>query len=142
MKKLIIAYILLWIFPVLAAGMYLLDIIHHDGLLTPFAGVCHGINTVMILVTMTVIYTAIKWFDIKSIRKDIENDDTRCIVWQMRRVVMLFATVFVCLLAYYLTLDDAGLYCTLITLVAATMCYPQRTRRSHHIRELSEKDKA
>lgn len=126
MKKLFITYALLWIIPALAAILFLLDFLGNGGAMTASAKGCYITNTCMILLTMIVVYTAIKWFNIKYIRKSIEKDESQFIPWQRKRMLLLLVMVMLNLAAYYLTLDNAGLYCALITLVAATMCYPQK----------------
>ena len=127
MSKLKIAYTLLWIIPALAVMAFWLGWLGTGGALTPFAGTCYIVNTLMILAIMLTVYAAIKWFSIKSVRKSIESEPSQFTTWQMRRTWLLLAAVMVSLAAYYLTLDDAGIYCALITLVAATMCYPQKS---------------
>jgi hypothetical protein len=133
MKTIQFIYLVLWLIPATIAVTYIAGYLHPCGTLAAAPVAAYTLETFTILLTLFVIYFAIRIFNFSKVRKSItEEKNTRVahvkfVRWTALRIVLLFVAAMAGLLTFLLTLKEGGAYCTTITLIAALFCFPQES---------------
>lgn len=131
MKKLKIAYALVWIVPALLAAAYQQGWLGDGGLLKSNVTACYLIHTLSILWTLFIIFFSVKMLSLLRVRNEVADEPDRerafhnfC-RWQGIRITLLLFTVVADLFIFYITDNEGSAYCALITLIAALFCIPR-----------------
>lgn len=131
MKKLKIAYALIWIVPALLAAAYWQGWPGDGGLMKSNATACYLIHTLSILWTLFIIFFSVKMLSLVRVRSEIADEPDRDKAhrnycrWNGIRIALLLFTVVADLFIFYITDNEGSAYCALITLIASLFCIPR-----------------
>lgn len=128
MKKLEWSYLVLIILPVVVNASYLIGLDCGGGFLADNAMASYVINTVVVMLSLSVVYICLKLFKFKIVRNQVLNTQEKSarsayIKWNAIRYVILGFTLLFNFLASFLLADDTGFYCSVIVLIGCLFCH-------------------
>ena len=135
-KQLLILYFAVWAVPFLLAGLYFLGLFDQEGFLAQEATSVYLLSFIAIVLSLGVIYLAVKFFNFRFFKRQIKMEDKD---WRLKayiglnifRYALLLGVILFDLYAYYATTNNAGFYCAVITLLAASFCFPTEQEIEH-----------
>jgi hypothetical protein len=128
MKKLEWSYLVLILLPVIVNTFYLIGWDCGAGFLADNAMASYVINTIVVVLSLSVVYSCLKLFKFKIVRNQVLNTQEESgrrayIKWNAIRYMILGFTLLFDFLASFLLADDTGFYCSLIVLIGCLFCH-------------------
>lgn len=126
-----IEYVLLWALPLLLAALYETGVMA-EGAYAGDARMDYILQSVGILLAVGLIPLSLRLFSLSLVkhvkRLSLSEALTSYRRWSEIRIGMLLVPVLVNLSCYYLTLNNTGVLCALMALIASLFCVPTRRR--------------
>lgn len=124
-----ILYFLVWGIPLALAALYFLGLFEGEDCLANDSKSSYILSAAAILLTLGIIYFAIKLFRFKFISKQLQTPDKTkqikvYINWNILRYLLLLAVIIFDLYLYFVTAGTTGFYCAVIALLSASFCFP------------------
>lgn len=119
---------MLILLPVIVNTFYLIGWDCGAGFLADNAMASYVINTIVVVLSLSVVYSCLKLFKFKIVRNQVLNTQEESgrrayIKWNAIRYVILGFTLLFDFLASFLLADDTGFYCSLIVLIGCLFCH-------------------
>lgn len=119
---------MLILLPVIVNTFYLIGWDCGAGFLADNAMASYVINTIVVVLSLSVVYSCLKLFKFKIVRNQVlniqeESGRRAYIKWNAIRYMILGFTLLFDFLASFLLADDTGFYCSLIVLIGCLFCH-------------------
>ena len=86
----------------------------------------YSIQLFCIIITLGESWSALRLFNSKKVKKDIDDSFSALTQWNIIRILMVGIPILINLEAYYALFNNQSiLYCFLITLIAFVFCWPK-----------------
>ncbi|MGL4519699.1 MAG: hypothetical protein ACRCUJ_08500 [Phocaeicola sp.] len=141
LRLLQLEYLFLWVAALLLVALYEGGILIAGGYIGD-AQSTYLIQSAGILLAVGLIPIALRMFSFSLVKRIKYLDLTGALVsyrrWSEIRVGLLLAPLLVNISSYYLTLDNMGLLCASMTLIASLFCLPSRKRLENELDLIKE----
>ena len=131
LKWQIVAFILVWALPLVYALLHELGILS-QGALAGDAKMEYIFQTIGILMTIVLIPFALRIFNLNLVKRIQELPLQQALksyrIWSDVRLALLVVPALINLQFYYLTLNNTGLFCAAMSLIASLFCVPSENR--------------
>ena len=126
-----IEYALFWVLSVLLVVLYELEVLP-EGLLVDDPRAGYGVEVAGILLAVTLIPLSLRLFSLSLMQSVKLRPLQEALVsyrrWSEVRIALLLVPALINLSVYYWTLDNTGLLCAGMVMVASLFCVPGRER--------------
>ena len=126
-----IEYILFWVLPMLLVSFYELEILP-EGLLVNDPRSGYGVEVAGILLAVTLIPLSLRLFSLSLMQSVKQRPLAEALVsyrrWSEVRIALLLVPALINLSSYYWTLNNTGLLCAGMVMVASLFCVPCKER--------------
>ena len=131
LKWQIVAFILVWALPLVYALLHEAGVLS-QGALAGDARMEYIFQTIGILMTIVLIPFALRIFNLNLVKRIQELPLQKALksyrIWADVRLALLVVPALINLQFYYLTLNNTGLFCAAMSLVASLFCVPSESR--------------
>lgn len=131
LKWQIVAFILVWALPLVYALLHETGVLS-QGALAGDARMEYIFQTIGILMTIVLIPFALRIFNLNLVKRIQELPLQQALksyrIWADVRLALLVVPALINLQFYYLTLNNTGLFCAAMSLVASLFCVPSESR--------------
>ena len=131
LKWQIVAFILVWALPLVYALLHETGVLS-QGALAGDARMKYIFQTIGILMTIVLIPFALRIFNLNLVKRIQELPLRQALksyrIWADVRLALLVVPALINLQFYYLTLNNTGLFCAAMSLVASLFCVPSESR--------------
>ena len=131
LKWQIVAFILVWALPLVYALLHETGALS-QGALAGDAQMEYIFQTIGILMTIVLIPFALRIFNLNLVKRIQELPLQQALksyrIWADVRLALLVVPALINLQFYYLTLNNTGLFCAAMSLVASLFCVPSESR--------------
>ena len=131
LKWQIVAFILVWALPLVYALLHETGVLS-QGALAGDARMEYIFQTIGILMTIVLIPFALRIFNLNLVKRIQELPLQQALksyrIWADVRLALLVVPALINLQFYYLTLNNTGLFCTAMALIASLFCVPSESR--------------
>ena len=131
LKWQIVAFILVWALPLVYALLHETGVLS-QGALAGDARMKYIFQTIGILMTIVLIPFALRIFNLNLVKRIQELPLQQALksyrIWADVRLALLVVPALINLQFYYLTLNNTGLFCAAMSLVASLFCVPSESR--------------
>jgi hypothetical protein len=131
LKWQIVAFILVWALPLVYALLHEAGVLS-QGALAGDARMEYIFQTIGILMTIVLIPFALRIFNLNLVKRIQELPLQQALksyrIWADVRLALLVVPALINLQFYYLTLNNTGLFCAAMSLVASLFCVPSESR--------------
>lgn len=131
LKWQIVAFILVWALPLVYALLHETGVLS-QGALAGDARMEYIFQTIGILMTIVLIPFALRIFNLRLVKRIQELPLQQALksyrIWADVRLALLVVPALINLQFYYLTLNNTGLFCAAMSLVASLFCVPSESR--------------
>ena len=131
LKWQIVAFILVWALPLVYALLHEAGLLS-QGALAGDARMEYIFQTIGILMTIVLIPFALRIFNLNLVKRIQELPLQQALksyrIWADVRLALLLVPALINLQFYYLTLNNTGLFCAAMSLIASLFCVPSESR--------------
>ena len=131
LKWQIVAFILVWALPLVYALLHETGVLS-QGALAGDARMKYIFQTIGILMTIVLIPFALRIFNLLLVKRIQELPLQQALksyrIWADVRLALLVVPALINLQFYYLTLNNTGLFCAAMSLIASLFCVPSESR--------------
>lgn len=131
LKWQITAFILVWALPLVYALLHETGVFS-QGALAGDAQMEYIFQTIGILMTIVLIPFALRIFNLRLVKRIQELPLQQALksyrIWADVRLALLVVPALINLQFYYLTLNNTGLFCAAMSLIASLFCVPSESR--------------
>jgi hypothetical protein len=131
LKWQIVAFILVWALPLVYALLHEAGVLS-QGVLAGDAQMEYIFQTIGILMTIVLIPFALRIFNLNLVKRIQELPLQQALksyrIWADVRLALLVVPALINLQFYYLTLNNTGLFCAAMSLIASLFCVPSESR--------------
>lgn len=131
LKWQIVAFILVWALPLVYALLHETGVLS-QGALAGDARMEYIFQTIGILMTIVLIPFALRIFNLNLVKRIQELPLQQALksyrIWADVRLALLVVPALINLQFYYLTLNNTGLFCAAMALIASLFCVPSESR--------------
>ncbi|MBO7323053.1 MAG: hypothetical protein J6U51_05670 [Bacteroidales bacterium] len=131
LKWQIVAFILVWALPLVYALLHETGVLS-QGALAGDARMEYIFQTIGILMTIVLIPFALRIFNLNLVKRIQELPLQQALksyrIWADVRLALLVVPALINLQFYYLTLNNTGLFCAAMSLIASLFCVPSESR--------------
>ena len=131
LKWQIVAFILVWALPLVYALLHEAGVLS-QGALAGDARMEYIFQTIGILMTIVLIPFALRIFNLRLVKRIQELPLQQALksyrIWADVRLALLVVPALINLQFYYLTLNNTGLFCAAMSLIASLFCVPSESR--------------
>ena len=131
LKWQIVAFILVWALPLVYALLHEAGVLS-QGALAGDAQMEYIFQTIGILMTIVLIPFALRIFNLNLVKRIQELPLQQALksyrIWADVRLALLLVPALINLQFYYLTLNNTGLFCAAMSLIASLFCVPSESR--------------
>ena len=131
LKLQIVGFILVWALPLIYALLHEMGVMT-QGTLADDAQMEYIFQTMGILMTIVFIPFALRIFNLNLVKRIKELPLQQALksyrIWSDVRLALLLVPALINLQFYYLTLDNTGLFCACMALIASLFCVPSESR--------------
>ena len=131
LKLQVVGFILVWALPLIYALLHEMGVMP-QGTLADDAQMEYIIQTMGILMTIVFIPFALRIFNLNLVKRIKELPLQQALksyrIWSDVRLALLLVPALINLQFYYLTLDNTGLFCACMALIASLFCVPSESR--------------
>ena len=131
LKWQIVAFILVWALPLVYALLHETGVLS-QGALAGDARMEYIFQTIGILMTIVLIPFALRIFNLNLVKRIQELPLQQALksyrIWADVRLALLLVPALINLQFYYLTLNNTGLFCAAMSLIASLFCVPSESR--------------
>lgn len=131
LKWQIVAFILVWALPLVYALLHEAGVLS-QGALAGDARMEYIFQTIGILMTIVLIPFALRIFNLNLVKRIQELPLQQALksyrIWADVRLALLVVPALINLQFYYLTLNNTGLFCVAMSLIASLFCVPSESR--------------
>ena len=131
LKWQIVAFILVWALPLVYALLHKTGVLS-QGALAGDAQMEYIFQTLGILMTIVLIPFALRIFNLRLVKRIQELPLQQALksyrIWADVRLALLVVPALINLQFYYLTLNNTGLFCAAMSLIASLFCVPSESR--------------
>jgi hypothetical protein len=131
LKWQIVAFILVWALPLVYALLHEAGVLS-QGALAGDARMEYIFQTIGILMTIVLIPFALRIFNLNLVKRIQELPLQQALksyrIWADVRLALLVVPALINLQFYYLTLNNTGLFCAAMALIASLFCVPSESR--------------
>jgi hypothetical protein len=131
LKWQIVAFILVWALPLVYALLHEAGVLS-QGALAGDARMEYIFQTIGILMTIVLIPFALRIFNLNLVKRIQELPLQQALksyrIWADVRLALLIVPALINLQFYYLTLNNTGLFCAAMSLIASLFCVPSESR--------------
>ena len=131
LKWQIVAFILVWALPLVYALLHETGVLS-QGALASDAQMEYIFQTIGILMTIVLIPFALRIFNLNLVKRIQELPLQQALksyrIWADVRLALLVVPALINLQFYYLTLNNTGLFCAAMSLIASLFCVPSESR--------------
>ena len=131
LKWQIVAFILVWALPLVYALLHETGVLS-QGALAGDARMKYIFQTIGILMTIVLIPFALRIFNLNLVKRIQELPLQQALksyrIWADVRLALLVVPALINLQFYYLTLNNTGLFCAAMSLIASLFCVPSESR--------------
>lgn len=131
LKWQIVAFILVWALPLVYALLHEAGVLS-QGSLAGDAQMEYIFQTIGILMTIVLIPFALRIFNLNLVKRIQELPLQQALksyrIWADVRLALLVVPALINLQFYYLTLNNTGLFCAAMSLIASLFCVPSESR--------------
>lgn len=131
LKWQIVAFILVWALPLVYALLHETGVLS-QGALAGDARMEYIFQTIGILMTIVLIPFALRIFNLRLVKRIQELPLQQALksyrIWADVRLALLVVPALINLQFYYLTLNNTGLFCAAMSLIASLFCVPSESR--------------
>lgn len=131
LKWQIVAFILVWALPLVYALLHEVGVLS-QGALAGDARMEYIFQTIGILMTIVLIPFALRIFNLNLVKRIQELPLQQALksyrIWADVRLALLVVPALINLQFYYLTLNNTGLFCAAMSLIASLFCVPSESR--------------
>lgn len=131
LKWQIVAFILVWALPLVYALLHEAGLLS-QGALAGDARMEYIFQTIGILMTIVLIPFALRIFNLNLVKRIQELPLQQALksyrIWADVRLALLVVPALINLQFYYLTLNNTGLFCAAMSLIASLFCVPSESR--------------
>ena len=131
LKWQIVAFILVWALPLVYALLHKTGVLS-QGALAGDAQMEYIFQTIGILMTIVLIPFALRIFNLNLVKRIQELPLQQALksyrIWADVRLALLVVPALINLQFYYLTLNNTGLFCAAMALIASLFCVPSESR--------------
>lgn len=131
LKWQIVAFILVWALPLVYALLHETGVLS-QGALASDARMEYIFQTIGILMTIVLIPFALRIFNLNLVKRIQELPLQQALksyrIWADVRLALLVVPALINLQFYYLTLNNTGLFCAAMSLIASLFCVPSESR--------------
>ena len=131
LKWQIVAFILVWALPLVYALLHEAGLLS-QGALAGDARMEYIFQTIGILMTIVLIPFALRIFNLNLVKRIQELPLQQALksyrIWADVRLALLLVPALINLQFYYLTLNNTGLFCAAMALIASLFCVPSESR--------------
>ncbi|MBO5874588.1 MAG: hypothetical protein J6Q35_06140 [Rikenellaceae bacterium] len=131
LKWQIVAFILVWALPLVYALLHETGVLS-QGVLAGDAQMEYIFQTIGILMTIVLIPFALRIFNLNLVKRIQELPLQQALksyrIWADVRLALLVVPALINLQFYYLTLNNTGLFCAAMSLIASLFCVPSESR--------------
>ena len=131
LKWQIVAFILVWALPLVYAFLHETGVLS-QGALASDARMEYIFQTIGILMTIVLIPFALRIFNLNLVKRIQELPLQQALksyrIWADVRLALLVVPALINLQFYYLTLNNTGLFCAAMSLIASLFCVPSESR--------------
>ena len=125
------AFIAVWVAPILLAVLYETGVFQ-KGVFQGNAQMEYVFQSVSILLTIGLIPFALRMFNLNLVKRIKELPLQQALksyrIWADVRLALLVVPALINLQFYYLTLNNTGLFCAAMSLIASLFCVPSESR--------------
>ena len=126
-----IEYVLIWVLPLLLAALYETGVMT-EGMYAGDVRMDYILQSVGILLAVGLIPLSLRLFSLSLVKNVKQLSLPEALKsyrrWSEIRIGMLLVPVLVNLSFYYLTLNNTGVLCAMMALIASLFCIPTRKR--------------
>lgn len=131
LKLQVVGFILVWALPLIYALLHEMGVMP-QGTLADDAQMEYIFQTMGILMTIVFIPFALRIFNLNLVKRIKELPLQQALksyrIWSDVRLALLLVPALINLQFYYLTLDNTGLFCACMALIASLFCVPSESR--------------
>ena len=131
LKLQVVGFILVWALPLIYALLHEMGVMP-QGTLVDDAQMEYIFQTMGILMTIVFIPFALRIFNLNLVKRIKELPLQQALksyrIWSDVRLALLLVPALINLQFYYLTLDNTGLFCACMALIASLFCVPSESR--------------
>ena len=131
LKLQVVGFILVWALPLIYALLHEMGVMP-QGTLADDAQMEYIFQTMGILMTIVFIPFALRIFNLNLVKRIKELPLQQALksyrIWSDVRLALLLVPALINLQFYYLTLDNTGLFCACMALIASLFCVPSENR--------------
>ena len=131
LKLQVVGFILVWALPLIYALLHEMGVMP-QGTLADDAQMEYIFQTMGILMTIVFIPFALRIFNLNLVKRIKELPLQQALksyrLWSDVRLALLLVPALINLQFYYLTLDNTGLFCACMALIASLFCVPSESR--------------
>ena len=131
LKLQVVGFILVWALPISYALLHEMGVMP-QGTLADDAQMEYIFQTMGILMTIVLIPFALRIFNLNLVKRIKELPLQQALksyrIWSDVRLALLLVPALINLQFYYLTLDNTGLFCACMALIASLFCVPSESR--------------
>ena len=131
LKWQIVAFILVWALPLVYALLHEAGVLS-QGALAGDVRMEYIFQTIGILMTIVLIPFALRIFNLNLVKRIQELPLQQALksyrIWADVRLALLVVPALINLQFYYLTLNNTGLFCAAMSLIASLFCVPSESR--------------
>ena len=131
LKLQIVGFIFVWALPLIYALLHEMGVMP-QGTLADDAQMEYIFQTMGILMTIVFIPFALRIFNLNLVKRIKELPLQQALksyrIWSDVRLALLLVPALINLQFYYLTLDNTGLFCACMALIASLFCVPSESR--------------
>ena len=131
LKLQVVGFILVWALPLIYALLHEMGVMP-QGTLADDAQMEYIFQTMCILMTIVFIPFALRIFNLNLVKRIKELPLQQALksyrIWSDVRLALLLVPALINLQFYYLTLDNTGLFCACMALIASLFCVPSESR--------------
>lgn len=131
LKLQVVGFILVWALPLIYALLHEMGVMP-QGTLADDAQMEYIFQTMGILMTIVFIPFSLRIFNLNLVKRIKELPLQQALksyrIWSDVRLALLLVPALINLQFYYLTLDNTGLFCACMALIASLFCVPSESR--------------
>lgn len=131
-RRLYIELFVAWIIIAVTCFLGELDVIPNGALIPKGRQFEFGVDVAVILMTIVCVPLALKLFSLNTQRSLRRMDKEEALMayhtWSVVRLVLLLLCAEVGIITYFLLMDDKGLYCAGIAMIATFFCIPSASK--------------
>ena len=131
LKLQVVGFILVWALPLIYALLHEMGVMP-QGTLADDAQMEYIFQTMGILMTIVFIPFSLRIFNLNLVKRIKELPLQEALksyrIWSDVRLALLLVPALINLQFYYLTLDNTGLFCACMALIASLFCVPSESR--------------